>query len=62
MPQLTPPELTPRDTPTPAITLPVTPAEEICTPEHALFAFDVLAAHFEHRDPVSPPFPNAKDK
>lgn len=34
---------------------------EICTATHALYCFDVLAAHFEKRKPVPPPFDNAED-
>lgn len=59
------PALSHRDTPTPGFTTPatpVTPAEEICTREHALYAFDVLAAHYAGREPIAPPFLNAKDK
>lgn len=59
---LSTPALTPRDTPTPGITVPATPAEEICTTEHALYAFDVLAAHLDGREPAPPLFHNGKDK
>ena len=33
----------------------------ICTSKHALYAFDVLSAHFEKRDPIPPPFDNADE-
>lgn len=57
------PSLTDSDTSTPGITVPATPAEtEICTPLHALYAFDVLAAKLEGRDHVKAPFDNAADK
>lgn len=57
------PSLTPSDTPTPGITVPATPTEDpICNTEHAMYAFDVLAAKFADRDPVDPPFTNGKDR
>lgn len=34
---------------------------DICTKLHALYCFDVLAAHFEKREPVPPPFDNAEE-
>ena len=40
-------------------TQPATPAEgAICTPQHALYCFDVLVAHFEGRKVMDPPFAN----
>lgn len=57
-----PPALSSSGTTTPGITVPATPAEAVCGPEHALYAFDVLAAHFEGRTPVAPPFANAKER
>jgi hypothetical protein len=56
------PSLTPSGTITPSTTVPATPVEEICTTQHAMYAFDVLAAKFAQRDPVGAPFENAKDK
>ncbi|KAI9638689.1 AMMECR1 domain-containing protein [Dioszegia hungarica] len=32
----------------------------ICTELHAYYCMDVLAAHFEGREPISPPFKNAQ--
>lgn len=58
-----PPALTHSGSPTPGITVPATPAEgDICTPLHALYAFDVLAAKLEGRKHVPAPFSNAGDK
>ncbi|KAK1925210.1 AMMECR1 domain-containing protein [Papiliotrema laurentii] len=43
---------------TPLSSVPITPQESdlLCTKLHAVYCFDVLAAHFEKRQPVSPPF------
>ncbi|KAL1405785.1 hypothetical protein Q8F55_007461 [Vanrija albida] len=57
-----PPALSSSGTTTPGVTVPATPAEAVCGAEHALYAFDVLAAHFDGRDPVPPPFANAKER
>jgi hypothetical protein len=56
------PALTPSDGGTPATTVPATPGHDICTREHALYAFDCLAAKFAKREHVEPPFDNARDK
>lgn len=61
-----PPSLTHSTSPTPGITVPATPTtpaeDHICTPLHALYAFDVLAAKLEGRKHVPPPFSNTADK
>ena len=54
------PPLTSSNTPSSstATTEPATPASPICTKAHAVYCFDVLVAHFEGREPMSPPFEN----
>ncbi|RSH93730.1 hypothetical protein EHS25_006378 [Saitozyma podzolica] len=61
------PPLTADPTPSPSpasITQPSTPATaaQLCTELHALYCVDVLAAHFEKREPIDPPFDNHEER